>query len=122
MLSNKYIYIFIFGGIGALIRSTLLGAYNVTYLVILFCNIIGCCLIGFLSDFIENNKVLNVGLCAGLCGGLTTVSTFCLETFKLADYNIFYSQMYIFVTVILCFIGVIIGIKLSSIIKGRVME
>ncbi len=90
----KLLFIFVFGGLGCLSRYSLSGLINkVTGNVFpwgtLVVNILGAFIIGFLSELTAQSESfspsLRSGLTTGFLGGLTTFSTFSLETFVLLD-------------------------------------
>jgi CrcB protein len=119
MFNNKYILIFLFGGLGTIIRTaiTSININNFIHITILICNIIGSFLIGYINSKVIN-KSLKIGLCTGLCGGLTTMSAFSLAYFRLIQENIVNSMIYVLISVILCFLAVILGEKVSVFRKG----
>lgn len=95
---EQVLYIACFGALGCLTRFFLSGwVYAVlgkdfpygTFAV----NIIGAFLIGLIMEFSVRSAlvppVLRVGLTVGFLGGLTTFSTFSLETFRLLEEGAF---------------------------------
>jgi len=90
----KLLFIFCFGGLGCLSRyglSTFVSQFTSnrfpwgTFVV----NVLGAFVIGFLMEITAQNNIvssdLRSGLTTGFLGGLTTFSTFSLETFLLFD-------------------------------------
>ncbi len=86
--------IFIGGGLGATARYGLSVAAGrllpdaVIPWGTLAANLIGCALLGFLATLfvaVDWSRPLKVGLTTGVLGGLTTFSTFSLETFVLFE-------------------------------------
>lgn len=90
----KLLFIFCFGGLGCVSRYTISSFVDRltgdkfpwgTFVV----NILGAFIIGFLMELTAQNQKfspdLRSGLTTGFLGGLTTFSTFSLETFLLFD-------------------------------------
>ena len=114
----KFLYVALGGALGAILRysfSFLPIAFNKT----IFINIIGAIVIGFVSFFSKNIKVLDhrlvLFLTTGLCGGFTTFSTFSLETVQLIEKNeYFLALLYSLGTVSLSVVGIYIGYYLAK--------
>ena len=114
----KFLYVGLGGALGAVLR------YSFSFLPIapnktIFINIIGAIVIGFVSFFSKNIKVLDqrlfLFLTTGLCGGFTTFSTFSLETVQLIEKNeYFLALLYSLGTVMLSLIGIYIGYYLAK--------
>jgi fluoride exporter len=91
---TKLLLIFLAGGVGSLARYLLSGwvqrqgteSFPLGTLVI---NILGCFLIGFLTEAFSGRILLReehrIMITVGFIGGFTTFSTFGLETFTLLD-------------------------------------
>jgi CrcB protein len=90
----KLLFIFFFGGLGCVSRYELsgfvdrftAGRFPWGTLVV---NVLGAFIIGFFMEITAQSKIispdLRSGLTTGFLGGLTTFSTFSLETFLLFD-------------------------------------
>ena len=77
-------------------------------------NLIGALIIGFVAGIMLSSPRLNQSQHAfiktGFCGGLTTFSTFSLEAVELFETGKWgLAILYIFVSIILCLGGVILG-------------
>ena len=86
------IYVFIGGGLGALLRYALSLGLNDRVISVflqsipmgtLAANLIGCLALGFISGWLPLSSSLKIGLTTGLMGGLTTFSTFSAESARL---------------------------------------
>ena len=114
----KFLYVGLGGGLGAILRYSfyfLPIPYNKT----IFINILGAIIIGFISYFTKNIKILDhrliLFLTTGLCGGFTTFSTFSLETVQLIEKNeYFLALLYSLGTVSLSLIGIYAGYYLAK--------
>ena len=114
----EFLYVGLGGGLGAILRYSfyfLPIPYNKT----IFINILGAIIIGFISYFTKNIKILDhrliLFLTTGLCGGFTTFSTFSLETVQLIEKNeYFLALLYSLGTVSLSVVGIYIGYYLAK--------
>lgn len=83
----------------------------------LFTNIIGAIIIGAVVSYADRTGMPPEKLLllkTGFCGGLTTFSTFSLETFKLIEKgNLFLAGSYIILSVTCSIAGVYIGLKIG---------
>lgn len=111
--------VFFGGGIGAVVRYLtgilMLRYANFNLPVSTFVvNIAGSFLIGFLYilfiDKPEINPALKMALTVGICGGLTTFSTFSLELFEMiGNQKLFQAFSYTLISVIVCLTAVSLG-------------
>ena len=123
----KYLYILLGGGIGSLCRF-LLSSFinNISNKILPFgtltVNLLGCFLIGFLFSAFEK-FIVSPNIClfifVGLLGGLTTFSSFGLETFNLLRQQEFkYAVFNFLLNNLVGIVFVLIGFKLSSVLFG----
>ena len=94
MFAKKMVLIFLFGGLGSVLRYLTTGwaqgKTNANFPVgTLTVNVIGCAIIGFLASFFDSPRLIReeyrLAAMVGLIGGFTTFSSFALETFKLGN-------------------------------------
>lgn len=120
----KFLFVFIGGGIGALLRYfvslcakkyfliPLLGTFTV--------NIIGCFLIGFVCSFLLNktdflSETIRLFAVVGILGGLTTFSTFNIEVFDLIKSGrIFFGLIYMISSCLIGLLFTFLGYFISS--------
>lgn len=80
-------------------------------------NLVGAIIIGFVIAYAQNTGMSEEKLLflkVGLCGGLTTFSTFSVETFNLIEAGSYgYAICYVMLSVVLCVLGVALGMKLA---------
>ncbi|MCQ2566928.1 MAG: fluoride efflux transporter CrcB [Mogibacterium sp.] len=90
------------------------GSYPINTLLV---NVAGAVLIGFIISSAKNYGMSEEKLLflkVGLCGGLTTFSTFSVETWGyIQSGNIFMGIAYSLVSVLLCVLGVMLGLRLA---------
>ncbi|MDE6832719.1 MAG: fluoride efflux transporter CrcB [Ruminococcus sp.] len=116
----NYLYILLGGGLGAVLRYciSLIPFRSDFPFLTLITNFAGAFLIGLINGFaikkgLSENSLLF--LKTGLCGGFTTFSTFSLETFNLIEnHHIILALIYIFLSIVLCLIGVMLGMEVSE--------
>ena len=87
-------------------------------------NVIGCIVIGLLAGLAETRQILNpetrAFLMIGILGGLTTFSSFGLETYNLfKDGDLLRSGLNVIIHVIVAFVAVWAGYALASLIGGK---
>ena len=116
-----FLYVFIGGGFGSMCRFALAQLIPwkpgtipwATFSAnLLSCILIGC-LIGLLNKSLINDQTKWM-LMVGFCGGFSTFSTFSNEIFTLLQAgNIPLAIGYILLSILLCLLGIFIGLKLS---------
>jgi len=119
-----WIYIFIGGGLGSILRYALtfipLLAPSVSQPVpTLIANLLASLILGYFSYISiyawDIPPSVKLGLTVGLCGGLSTFSTFTAESFKLLEngqWILFFS--YAAGSLLLCLAGFLLGMKLGG--------
>ena len=116
----NYLFVFIGGGIGSIFRygiAALMKNYTFTFpYATLLANVISCFILGILvglslkGGLQENYKLLFI---SGFCGGFSTFSTFSYETyFLLQSGAVSYAFLNIFISLLVCLICIILGLKL----------
>ena len=106
-------FVFLGGGIGAVLRylisnSTLFFYKGQFPLSTLLSNILSCLIVGLFLTALSTSKSINpnvkIFVLIGLCGGLSTFSTFSLETMQLLKSgNYYWAFANIFLSVVVCF-------------------
>ena len=122
-LMRQFLLVFVGGGLGSVFRFFLsqISFFNFSKFPIstLISNIIGCFILGLILGYAIKNEQLNspqtLLLATGFSGGLTTFSTFAFENIsmiKSGDINqVFF---YTFLSLLLGFIAIFIGLQLSK--------
>lgn len=112
---NNIVLVFLGGGLGSVARYLLGIAFQRHFISTipwhtLMANIFASAILGFLSALLllkpgqfEQQRLL---LGVGFCGGLSTFSTFTLETFELfREGNYFLAAAYIFLSLLACLLA-----------------
>mmetsp|Transcript_56381 Transcript_56381/g.125870 ORF Transcript_56381/g.125870 Transcript_56381/m.125870 type:complete len:166 (+) Transcript_56381:31-528(+) len=87
-----YVAAFVGGGLGAALRfaaSKAGGRLGWSVWMTLLINLLGCCMLGIFTATLTAQSRLKVLLGTGLCGGLTTFSTFAVEAVQLAKKGLY---------------------------------
>ncbi len=115
-----YVYVFIGGGLGSIVRfgvARLLSNYASAFpLATLFANAIACIILGMFTAYSGKNGLpesMSYLFMIGFCGGFSTFSTFSMETFRLLEQgNFFYASLNIIVSLCLCLFCIYLGMRL----------
>ncbi|MBW8522934.1 fluoride efflux transporter CrcB [Chryseobacterium chendengshani] len=119
---KNVLLVFLGGGAGSILRYLIsdytqkLWKINAFPMGTFVVNILGCCIIGFLTSyFLKADNYLKYLLITGFCGGFTTFSTFSAESFSLwQNQNYTALFLYIILSVVLGFGAVILGMKIHT--------
>ncbi|MEG8947521.1 fluoride efflux transporter CrcB [Rosettibacter firmus] len=125
---QNYIIVFVGAGLGGVLRYWLSG-FVYKFLSPIFpygtltVNVLGSFIIGIVMYYLDANELisqqLRLFLTIGLCGGLTTFSTFSYETINfLKEREYLYAGLNIFFNLFLTLFVLFITYKLSKIISG----
>lgn len=84
----EYLYVGIGGAVGAVARGLTCSLFDKFWkrsfpLAVFLINILGCAIIGLVSELHSMNTGLSLAITTGFCGGFTTWSTFASQTLKL---------------------------------------
>jgi CrcB protein len=119
-----FFLVFLGGGLGSALRyyfSLMQNAYTIKWIPTITVNLLGCLLLGvFIAAFHKESLAQHwyVLLGVGLCGGLTTFSTFSAELFMLLKSGAYVNAVLYF------FLSTILGICLvaaSYLLTSRVL-
>lgn len=86
---------------------------------ILFANILGCLLMGFLATLMINKLEFSIiwrgAILVGFLGGLTTFSSFSLDTIRLIEEGFFVkAAIYVLASVVLCVSATLLGVFVAE--------
>ncbi|MHB1156560.1 MAG: fluoride efflux transporter CrcB [Phycisphaerales bacterium] len=86
----------------------------------LIVNLVGCLMIGFCFVYLQRaSPAVRAGVTVGFIGGLTTFSTYCLESMNLlSQRQMFFGAMNLIGSVVLGLIAVFLGMVLARSISG----
>lgn len=118
---------FVFVGLGGAVGA--IGRYAISLILVkngfpiltLATNVLGAVLIGFVAGLATERKDVSANALlfwkTGVCGGITTFSTFSLEAFSLFENHQYgVGGTYILVSVAFCLIGILCGKRLATLI------
>ena len=113
---KNLLLVFLGGGLGSVLRylvaKHLPVLESLPYTGTLLVNVAGCFLLGFATGFLasEQQRPLLLFLGVGVCGGLTTFSTFSLELFKLGMKDVFLTSLYLGASLVLGILALMGGL------------
>lgn len=126
---QNYIIVFIGAGLGGVLRYWLSGfVYKFFHPTFpygtLSVNVLGSFIIGVVMYYFDANELisqqLRIFLTIGLCGGLTTFSTFSYETINfLKEREFLYAGLNILLNLFLTLFVLFVSYKLSKLISGE---
>ncbi len=118
---QNFVYVFLGSGVGGCIRygiSLLLHKYNfVLPIYTLTANVLACFLLGITMNYLshqnENNQ-LKLLIAIGVCGGMSTYSTFSYEVLQQMNSGS-WGQVLLYSagTFTLCLVAIVLGAKIS---------
>ena len=116
-----YIWIAIFGSLGAISRYQISLWFNPADgfpMGTLIANVLGCIFLGFCTSLSETylDGPLKKGLTTGFMGSLTTFSTFSMESIQLFEQSSTQGFLYFVAQISLGFLGAMIGYTLGKLL------
>ena len=125
---QNYFIVFVGAGIGGVVRYF---GSNFVYRFLpptfpygtLFVNVLGSFIIGIVMYYLNTNELITpntrIFLTTGFCGGLTTFSTFALETIDfMKDREYLYAGLNVLVNVFLTLLALFVAYKISKLLSG----
>lgn len=116
---SKILCVGIGGGFGAICRYLLLLFFSLfvttsTPIAIMFTNLVGCCILGMISEYFHSivpyHDTMYALLSVGVIGGFTSFSTFSLEAVNIFESGRTYTALgYVLFALVVCFSGVYLG-------------
>ena len=124
----NFLAVFIGGGLGALIRYILyliMPHWSYLPLATLTANFFGCFIATVVFVYFalksDLNPIYKTLLITGFCGGLSTLSALSLELLHFIQTNDYLRAfMYLFATVVVCLVAVLLGIFVAKIILAKI--
>lgn len=115
MMVNNFLWVALGGALGSVLRLAVgMAISHRLPIATLVVNIVGSLLIGILIRNIEHDASMYYFSVVGLCGGFTTFSTFSLDVMRLLkNGDTTHALLYIFISLTVCVIAVIIGTKIK---------
>lgn len=119
-----YLYVFLGGGLGSITRFLIAQwipwkAGQIPWGTF-WANLLSCIVIGALISLQSKNNLSNEArwlFTIGFCGGFSTFSTFTKEIYQLCQIGSWTTAItYIFISILLCILGIYLGIKLVSLL------